>query len=49
MKIDSEPALVAVVDQVGRLRAAKGGKGMAVEHSPAHNSKSNGIIRVYKG
>jgi hypothetical protein len=44
MKTDNEPALVAVVDQVGRLRAAKGGKGMAVEHSPVHSSKSNGII-----
>ena len=27
MKTDNEPALVAVLDQVGRLRAAKGGKG----------------------
>ena len=27
MKTDNEPALVAVVDQVGRLRAAKGGEG----------------------
>ena len=44
MKSDNEPALVAVVDQVGRLRAAKGGKGMVVESSPVHSSKSNGII-----
>ena len=27
MKSDNEPALVAVIDQVGRLRAVKGGKG----------------------
>ena len=44
MKTDNEPALVAVADQVGRLRAAKGGKGMVVEHSPVHSSKSNGIV-----
>ena len=44
IKTDNEPALVAVADQVGRLRAAKGGKGMVVEHSPVHSSKSNGIV-----
>ena len=44
MKTDSEPALVKVVEEVGRLRAAKGGRGMVVEHSPVHSSKSNGFI-----
>ena len=44
MKTDNEPALVKVVEEVGRLRAAKGGKGMMVEHSPVHSSKSNGYI-----
>ncbi len=44
MKTDNEPALVAVADQVGRLRAAKCGKGVVVEHSPVHSSKSNWII-----
>ena len=44
MKTDNEPALVAVAENVGRLRAAKGGVGMVVEHSPVHSSKSNGIV-----
>ena len=44
IKTDHEPALVKVVDEIGRLRAAKGGKGMVVEHSPVHSSKSNGYI-----
>ena len=44
MKTDNEPALVAVVDEIGRLRAARGGRGMTVEHSPVHSSSSNGII-----
>ena len=44
VKSDNEPALVAVVDMVARLRAAKGGIKLAVEHSPVHSSKSNGII-----
>ena len=44
MKTDNEPALVSVAENVGRLRAAKGGVGMVVEHSPVHSSKSNGIV-----
>ena len=44
MKSDNEPALVKVVEEVGRLRAAKGGRGMVVESSPVHSSKSNGYI-----
>ena len=44
VKSDSEPALVKVVEEIGRLRAARGGRGMVVEHSPVHSSKSNGII-----
>ena len=44
VKTDNEPALVAVVDHIGRLRAAKGGVGVVVEHSPVHSSKSNGLI-----
>ena len=44
MKTDNEPALVAVVDQVARLTAARRGMKMVVEHSPVHSSKSNGII-----
>ena len=42
MKNDNEPALVKVVEEVGRLRAAIGGRGMVVENSPVHSSKSNG-------
>merc|ERR1712026_433179 len=34
MKSDNEPALVKVIEEVGRLRAAKGGRGMVVESSP---------------
>ena len=41
---DNEPALVKVVEEVGRLRAAKGGKGMVVENSPVGSSASNGYI-----
>ena len=44
MKTDNEPALVKVVEEVGRLRAAKGGRGLVVENSPVHSSKSNGYI-----
>ena len=44
VRTDNEPALVAVVDQVARLRAAKGGRGMVIENSPVHSSKSSGII-----
>ena len=44
MKSDNEPALLKVVEEVGRLRAAKGGRGMVVESSPVHSSKSNGYI-----
>ncbi len=50
MKTDNEPALVKVVEEVGRLRAAKGGRGLVVESSPVHSSKSNegvkGMIRT---
>ena len=44
MRTDSEPALVKVVEVVGTLRAAKGGRGMVVENSPVHLSKSNGYV-----
>ena len=44
MKTDNEPALVKVVEEIGRLRAAKGGRGMLVENSPVHSSASNGYI-----
>ena len=44
VKCDNEPAIVAVVNELGRLRAAKGGRRMVVENSPVHSSKSNGVI-----
>ena len=44
VKTDNEPALLSVVEMVARLRAAKGGIKMAVENSPVHSSKSNGLI-----
>ena len=44
MKNDNEPALVKVVEEIGRRRAAIGGRGMVMENSPVHSSKSNGYI-----
>ena len=44
VKTDNEPALLWVVEMVARLRAARGGIRMAVENSPVHSSKSNGLI-----
>ena len=44
MKSDNEPALVSVVEGIGRWRAMKGGGRMSVEHSPRYCSKSNGIV-----
>jgi hypothetical protein len=46
MKTDNEPALVKVVEEVGRLRAAKGGTGSVVENNPVHLSRSNGYIEI---
>ena len=44
IRSDNEPALGKVVEEIGRLRAAKGGQGMVVENSPVRSSKSNGFI-----
>ena len=44
VKCDNEASIVAVVNELGRLRAAKGGRRMVVENSPVHSSKSNGVI-----
>ena len=44
VKTDIEPAFLSVVEMVARLRAAKGGIRMAVENSPVHSSKSDGLI-----
>ena len=44
MKTDNEPALVKVVEEVGRLRVAKIGRGLVVKNNPVHYSKSIGYI-----
>ena len=44
IKSDNEPALVALVDEVVRVRAARGACRTNVEHSPVKSSKSNGVI-----
>ena len=44
IKSDNEPALVALVDDVVRVRASRGACKTNVEHSPVYSSKSNGVI-----
>ena len=44
VKSDNEPALVSLIDAIGRDRAARGGGRMVVEHSPVFSSKSNGFV-----
>ncbi len=44
MKTDTEPAIVALVREIGRLRAAEGAEEMVVENSPAYSSASNGVV-----
>ena len=44
VKSDQEPAMVAVVSEVARHRAAEGGGRTVVEHSAVGDSQGNGII-----
>ena len=44
IKTDNEPAIVTVVDNLARHRAAKGAQPMIVENSPVYSSKSNGCV-----
>ena len=44
MKTDQEPAMKAIVTEVGRVRAAAGGGRMVVESSPVKQSASNGVV-----
>ena len=44
VKSDQEPAIVAVVNEVGRVRAAAGGGKYIVEASPVGSSGSNGVV-----
>ena len=44
IKNDNEPALVAIVNEVSKLRAAAGGGKFMPENSPTGDSKPNGIV-----
>ena len=44
LKTDNEPELVAVADDVAKVRASRGAQRTIVENSPAHSSKSDGVI-----
>ena len=44
VKSDNEPAMSALVTQIGKLRAANGGQTFSVEMSPAYSSASNGVV-----
>ena len=44
LKTDNETALVAVADDVAKVRASRGAQRTIMENSPAHSSKSNGVI-----
>ena len=44
VKSDQEPAIVAIVTEVGRVRAAGGGGKFIVENSPVGSSASNGAV-----
>ena len=43
-KSDQEPAIVAIVTEVGRMRAANGAGRYIVESSPVGSSASNGVV-----
>ncbi len=43
IRSDQEPAMKAIVTEVGRARAAAGGGQMVVESSPVAQSQSNGV------
>ena len=44
VKSDNEPAMVAVIDRVAKLRAASGGGRFVPENSVTGDSQSNGLI-----
>ena len=44
LKSDNEPALMAVMDGIARVRASRGAQRTSMENSPVHSSKSNGVI-----
>ena len=44
VKCDQEPAMIALMSEIGRLRAAVGQGKCIPEHSPVGSSASNGFI-----
>ena len=44
VKSDQEPAIAAIVSEVGRVRAASGGGRYIVEATPVGSSGSNGVV-----
>jgi len=44
IKTDQEPAMGAMVGELGRRRAAEGGGAFVVEQSPVGESQSNGVV-----
>ena len=44
VRTDQEPAIKAIVTEVGKVRAAAGGGKMMVEASPVKQSQSNGLV-----
>ena len=44
VKSDNEPAMSALVTQIGKLRAANGGQRFSVEMGPVYSSLSNGVV-----
>ena len=44
VKSDQEPAIMSIVTEIGRIRAAAGGGKFIVENSPVGSSASNGVV-----
>ena len=44
IKSDQEPAMISILNEVARMRAAEGGGRTMLEHSPVDSSQSNGVI-----
>ena len=44
VKSDQEPAMKSIVEDIGRCRAAAGGRKYIVESSPVGSSASNGVV-----
>ncbi len=44
VKTDQEPAIMAIIEEAGRVRAAEGGGRYVIEQSPVGSSASNGIV-----